>query len=381
MFCRKCGQKNPDDSNFCESCGTPFGGTQEAVVYQRRNSPSRSFQAVSHTGTVPRMQRSLTSEFRAFSLDISRETARMPTAVERLELDDIPTAHLSDDSRETQRFTARIHGEMARGTKQKFSELRPSEILWILDGVVTQQFDDELALIPGRRFLHVKLMEGEEERYYRPYSAGYWEAVRGLCEGAAPPDKGRRISVFHRPTDTMPGLPFMAFGVDLELGDSAGRDEPSDRVKFVFRSKYYYSGRESELREALIYPKPYRFISDSVSGLLTRVGRPLAQGSRVLSLLGDLAGGDEELVERVQSRLAKLRDANEHHNVALATELYGVIVGVQVDAQEARILVADNIGLLPLRIKNAPSRTTDGDGFEFTQINPRMGVLVREHTD
>ena len=33
MFCRKCGSENPDDSNFCESCGLPFDGS-------RASSPS-----------------------------------------------------------------------------------------------------------------------------------------------------------------------------------------------------------------------------------------------------------------------------------------------------------------------------------------------------
>jgi zinc-ribbon domain len=378
MFCRKCGRHNPDDSIFCESCGTRIDGAREPVVYQRRNSPVRAFQAVPSTGVVPRLQRSLTSEFRAFSLDLSHGSAPLPTAVERLELDDIPTEQLSRESMDAEAVSHR-RPEAPVGDPS-FSALRPSESLRILDETFSRLFEDELALIPERRFFHVKLMEGEEERYYRPFSADYWETIRGLCQGAAPPDKGRRISVFHRPTDTMAGLPFMAFGMDLELGDNAGRDEPYERLKCVFRSKYYFSGRESELREALVYPKPYRMITEMVSELLVRIGRPLERNSRVLSLLEALAGGDEELVERVGSRLAKLRESGEHHKVALATELYSLIVGVQADSRQTRILIADSIGLLPLRIKNAPSRAAQGDGFDFTQIDLRMGVLVREHS-
>lgn len=35
MFCRKCGSENPEDSRFCESCGTPFSASSS----QRTSSP------------------------------------------------------------------------------------------------------------------------------------------------------------------------------------------------------------------------------------------------------------------------------------------------------------------------------------------------------
>ena len=32
MFCRNCGHKNPEGSNFCSSCGKPLGGGHDATI-------------------------------------------------------------------------------------------------------------------------------------------------------------------------------------------------------------------------------------------------------------------------------------------------------------------------------------------------------------
>lgn len=374
MSCRNCGFDNADGSLFCERCGATFARAQDPLG-GALSSPSGFFRTLTpspSSSSSPSLPRSLTAEFRSFPLDSPYLAVPTPGRVERFEFDGVSASPLGEPRRRPPKTE-----EPLEGGEQSFSTLRPSEALWILDGVITHLFEEELATVPDRRFLHVKLMEGEDELYYHPLTADYWDRLESIL---AKPGTGRRISIFHRPTDIVPGFPFMNFGVELELGDGAGEDAPMDSVRVAFRMKHYYSGREEELREAFRYTKPLQLAMSVFHELSTRVGRSVPPASSLIQVLEMLAAGKADLLDRVLGRLAELRSTSENQRVALATELYGMILGLRLEAEQTRVMVADDLAFLSSLVQTVRDDAPDREPyFGYKRVTPRMGILLRSH--
>ncbi len=369
MNCRSCGFDNADGTLFCERCGSTFARSADPLS-PSLSSPSGMFRTLTPSPASPALPQSLTAEFRSFPLDSPSLSIPTPVRTERIDFDAVDASPL--DAQTDQPSVS----ECGDGdVEQSFSTIRPSEALWIIDGALTHLFEEELMTVPDRRFLHVKLMEGAEELYYQPFTADYWDRLEPFV---AQPGPGRRVSIFHRPTDIVPGFPFMNFGVELELSDGAGEDAPTDNVRVSFRMKHYFSGRDEELEAAFRYTKPLQLAMTVIRELSTRVGRPIPESSCLFEVLDRLAAGKTDLVRRVLHRVEELREYSENGRVALATELYGMILGLRLESKQTRTMVADDQGFLSSLVQTVRNETDPAaQHFKYKRVTPRMGILLR----
>jgi len=371
MNCRNCGYVNIEGTLFCERCGSTFARSSDPLATSL-SSPSGLFRTVNPSPTSPLLPRSLTAEFRSFPLDSPYLAVPTPVMSEQVRFEDVEASRLRAESP-----GAPAAASESTDASRPFSTLRPSETLWIIDGVLMHLFEEELATIPDRRFLHVKLMEGDDELYFHPFTADYWDRVEPLIRR---PGAARRLSIFHRPTDIVPGYPFMNFGVELELDAGAGEDLASESIRIAFRMKYYYSGREEELLDAFRYTKPVQLAISVIQEIAGRVGRPIPQTASLFDVLELLASGKSDLVERVLGRVRGLRASSDSQRVALASELYGMILGVRLESQQTRVMVADDQAFLASLVQSAQRAESGPERyFKYKRVTPRMGILLRSH--